>query len=441
MSRPTPAPSGVPDPRDRNLSAPTRAVAAGMRALLDHSDAILADGLHRKRIAAISGQSRQTLYQHFPDQQDYLEAMVGVILDPSHPTWQAPDLVSFVQDLVADSPSDSLAIVRQIAQYDFDGLRGDEHWQLVVTVWSLARDRPGVRAALAETWDHYNHRTAAALEELLDHWNATLLPPWDTRQAAHVFAALGEGLAMRAAVTDDVGADLFANTVVAVAHAIVVPLDADQATFVPVLPQPEPGSKDRTIEPAAVERVIGALIGAYARDRRAPSMALLAREAGVTESSARAHFGGVDGALVAAWRRMAADLLPTSHDPPTEPTLDRLRRRLTGLVATMAQSPALTGALLELCYRDPDSGSAAAGQRAVDALAAPFEDLLRVGRQTDVLAFAPTPASLARHLVTTAATQTLSWPRPHGDRDPAPEPIVDEVWALTIGPLRLPGRH
>jgi AcrR family transcriptional regulator len=441
MSRaPRPA-SGVPDPRDRNLPAPTRALAAGLRALLDQSGDILADGLHRKRVAGISGQSRQTLYQHFPEQPDYLDAMLGLVLDPTHPTWQAPDLVNYVRDLVADTPTDSLAIVRQIAQHDFDGLLGDEHWQLVVTTWAMARDLPGVRARLGETWDHYNRRTAAALDELLDHWNATLLPPWDTRQAAHVFAALGEGLAMRALVLDDVDAELFANTVAAVAHAIVVPLDADQDAFVPVLPQPEPASTDRTIDPAAVERVIGALIDAYGRDNRAPSMTLLAREAGVSESSARAHFGDVDGALVATWRRLASDLLPTSHDPPTEATLDRLRRRLTALVRTMVLSPALTGALLTLCFRDPDAAGAAAGRRALDMLATPFEDLLRIARQTDVLAFGPTPPALARHLVTTAATQALAWPRPHGHRDPATEPIVEEVWALTIAPLLLPGHH
>jgi AcrR family transcriptional regulator len=296
-----------------------------------------------------------------------------------------------------------------------------------------------VRAGLAATWEHYNLRTAEALEELLDHWNATLLPPWDTRQAAHVFAALGEGLAMRSAVLDDIDADLFANTVAAIAHAVVVPIDADQGPFVPVLPHLERRSADRTLSAAAVERVVGALIDAYGRDRRAPSLALLAREAGVTESSVRAHFGDADGVLVAAWRRLAADLLPTSHDPPTEPTLDRLRRRLDGLVATMVQCPALTGALLALCYRDPESSSATAGHRALDVLAASFEDLLRIGRQTDLLAYAPTPASLARHLVTTAATQTLTWPRPHGHRDPDPDPIVDQVWALTVAPLRLPG--
>lgn len=434
MSRPlTTAGVVLPDPRDRNLDAAARALAAGLRTLLTRGDEVVADGLHRTRIAAVSGQSRQTLYQHFPDQQDYLDALIATILDPTHAMWQGPDLVSHIRDLVADQPTDSLGIVQALARHDFEGLRGDDHWRLVVLLWALAIDRPGVRTALGATWDHYNARTAAALDELLRHWNATLVPPWDSASAAYVFAALGEGLAMRASACQSVDAEIFANAVAAVAHAIVVPRDSDER-FDPVLPQPEDDDgHTRPLDVSTVERVVATFIEHLERDHRTPSLGTLGREAGVAEAAVREHFGDADGVLIAAWRRFAADLGPTSHDPTAEPTLDRLRRRLESLLTVMAQCPALTGGLLSLCFRDPSRSTAC--HQVLDALAASFEDLLRLGRQTDLLSYETTPAILARHLVTTAATQSLAWPRPFGTRPPDPSQISDQVWSLTVGPL------
>src|SRR5262245_39578005 len=97
----TPAADGgqLPDPRDRNLSSRQRALAAGLVALLRRGDDVLADGLHRKRLAALSGQSRQTFYQYFPDHAAYVDEMLRLVLDPADDTWPTFDLTEYVREI------------------------------------------------------------------------------------------------------------------------------------------------------------------------------------------------------------------------------------------------------------------------------------------------------------------------------------------------------
>src|SRR5262245_51441921 len=79
--------SQLPEAGDRNLTTRERALVAGLHVLLHHTEGLLTDGLHRKRLAAISGQSRQTFYQHFPDHSAYLDEMFGLLLDPEDRLW------------------------------------------------------------------------------------------------------------------------------------------------------------------------------------------------------------------------------------------------------------------------------------------------------------------------------------------------------------------
>lgn len=320
MSSEPPSASGgnLPNPRDRNLPSDRRALAAGLVALLHQGDAVLADGLHRKRLAGISGQSRQTYYQYFRDHTDYLTEVLRLILDPTDDAWPTIDLVEYVRGVIATSPTDSLQIVHQLAETDFENLLSDEHWQLVIAVWALARERPEIARGLAETWTFYNRRTAAAIQELLDQWDSALVPPFDTTRAAHVFGALGEGLAMRAMVMDDVGADLFADTIAAIAHAIVVPLGEDQE-FEPTLPLAiDPF--DGPLDPVTVERVVGLALDHHTTVGRPPTISQLARAAGVTEASVRSHFGDTDGSSSprgTGWPSTSTGRRTTGVDPRT----------------------------------------------------------------------------------------------------------------------------
>jgi AcrR family transcriptional regulator len=422
----------LPDPRDRNLPARRRALAAGLVALLDRGDEVLADGLHRKRLAAISGQSRQTLYQHFRDHADYLSEMFRLVLDPMDDAWPTIDLVEYVREVIAHSPTDSLQIVHQLAATDFDNLSTDEHWQLVVTTWALARHRPDVAQGLAETWTHYNRRTAAVIQELMDQWDSALVPPFDTARAAHVFGALGEGLAMRAAVMDDVDRELFADTIAAIAHAIVVPV-GEEHRFEPNLPSTT-DLLDGPLDPLTVERIIGLALDHHTSVGRPPTFGQLARGSGVTEASVRAHFGDIDGVVIAAWDRLAVDLDRQAHDDGHADVLTRLRTHLSRLADVGATCPDLTAAFIAIVAR-PSRSEGAGSHRAIVVAAQPVEDLLREARQRDIVDFALPPDVVARHVAATTLAEAARFPRPYGYRKPDVDEIVDRVWHLVVDGL------
>jgi AcrR family transcriptional regulator len=423
----------IPDPRDRNLDARRRALAAGLVALLEHSDDLLTDGLHRKRLASISQQSRQTLYQHFPDHGAYLDEMIRVVLDPTDPAWATRDLTEYMDGIVQETGADSLGIVHRLAVNDFEALRTDEHWQLVVTVWALARHRPEVREHLGETWTYYNKRTAAALQVLLDHWQADLAPPFDIERAAHVFGALGEGLAMRATALDHIDPTVFADTIAAIAHAIVVPR-GEVTSFEPALPQTLSGGAV-PLDQTAVERVLVCALDRYASQANTPTFAELSRDSGLEETTLRAHFGDIERLITAVWDRLSADLARHHRDlDPRTPVLHRLEVQLERVLEMALSFPRLNSDLIRLSTTPSGSSGAAAGSRALLALSTPVEELLREARQVDAITFEVPPPLLATHLIGTAIGQAVAWPRPHAGRRPDARPILHVVWQLVMGP-------
>jgi AcrR family transcriptional regulator len=427
----------APDPRDRNLSSPRRALVAGLVALLDDPDHILVDGLHRKRVAAISGQSRQTLHRYFPDQDSYIDELFRLVLDPTDEAWPVEDPVDYMQGIVAGTPTDSLAIVRKLAHDNFVDMLDNEHWLLTMVAWALGRKRPEVRADLARSWEFYADRTAEALGALLDHWDAELAPPFDLSRAAQVFAALGDGLAIRSTVIDGVDEALFADTIAAIAHAIVVPREAAGGRFEPQLPavRIEPVVP---LDPATVEGVLQAALRCYESSGASPTMTTIAREAQVAEAAIAAHFGGTPGLLVALWDRFAADLDRRYRGlDRRQPVLARLRSQLTALVDLAATCQHLTAHFLVIITTPQSGAEPKFSERTHEALSAPFEDLLRSARQTGQLDFTLPPRILAGHLVGTALGNAASSPSLHGDRRPDVDEIVERVWMLVLDGCRM----
>jgi AcrR family transcriptional regulator len=432
---PTAEPDGdgsrLPDPRDRNLSTRDRTLVAGLHALLHEPDTVLADGLHRKRLAATAGQSRQTLYQHFPEHGAYLEEMFALLLDPHSDYWPTRDLVEYTRATVRRTPTDSLAIVEQLARADFDDLRTDEHWQLVVTAWALGRHRPDVAQGLRTTWAYYNRRTAEALDELLVHWDATLAPPFDSISAAHVFGALGEGLAMRSAVLEEVDVDLFATTVAAIAHAIVVPRGSERR-FEAELPQPDEPAP-RPLDAFDAERVVTAALDHFVVHGLAPSFAMLSTATGMAASSIRAHFTDLDGITASAWNRLYAetDRRFLALDPGL-PACERLSMHLTHVADVAATCPGLTIAFMILLTRATAGDLPPLARGAVRRPTTSIEELLREARRNGEMAYTMTPTLAAQHLMGTLLGQAALAPRPHGDRKPDVDAIVATIWALCI---------
>lgn len=415
--------STIPDPRDRNLSARDRMIAAGLDALARRGTEILADGLHRKRLAAISGQSRQTLYTHFSTHTGYLDAMIDVILDPEHPMWPVRDITEYVDDIFDSSTDGTLSVIEELARRDFDGLLENEHWRLVLAVRALLGDDPGIRDGLTRNWTYYHARTTAALGRLLEQWNVELAPPWTVERAAHVFAALSEGLALRVDALAGEGADLLAMTTATLAAAIVTPVGELARPLETVIPV-EIDRAAGVLTPAHVELALAHALTSYVEADRRPSFEALAAASGCSSAALRTQFAGVDDVVSAIWDRFALDISRQGGTAPADqPPLDRLRAHLETLATLTRTSVALTTDLLGLCL------SRGGTDPALEALIDPFESLLRQARQAGELSFDPAPRVLADHLVRTTLRVCVAGTTP---RVRTPRPEVDLVWCLVI---------
>lgn len=419
-----PSGSTVPDPRDRNLSTRERMIVAGLEGLTHRGDEILSDGLHRKRLAAIAGQSRQTLYNHFSDHGDYLDALVEAILDPTSDLWPVRDITDYMDDVIDDAAQDPLGVIHELSRRDHRALLDDEHWRLVVTMWALLGQREDVRQGLRRTWRFYNRRTKVAFEHLLETWGAEVVPPWTTERAAHVFAALSEGLAVRADALDGEGAELLAVTIATLAHVIVMPVGSPADPLEPVIPI-EAGASAAPATPDQVERALAHALEGYVEHGRAPSFESMALAAGCAASALRARIGSHDDLVQALWARVGIDLgRRRAHDGET-PVLVALRTHLEELATAAGLSPALTADLLRT---DDLVGGA---RSALVVIVEVVEDLLEEARRCDALRFRAPPRALAGAIV--RATLVTSVHRVPGAPDErSTGAVVDLVWDLLV---------
>ncbi len=418
----------VPDPRDRNLTTHQRLVAAGLEALAHQGRAVLADGLHRKRLASLSGQSRQTFYTYFEDHGRYLDELIDTVLDPEHAFWPVNDIGRYVDHVTDEALADTVGVISELAHRDHSGLLTNEHWRLAIALWALVGEERVVKARLARSWGFYHARTTLAFEHLLARWQVELVPPWTTAKAAHVFSALSEGLALRSSALDGAGVELLALTTTTVAHAIVTPVGDARGPLDLVIP----ARWDVPAEPpdsSAVERALAYAMACYQSEER-PGFEAMARAGRCGASALRAHFGTQEGVVGALWGIVAADLVADhARGDPEIGVIIRLRRQVDALVRAAGRSQMLTADLLSADPRGMTRG-------AWSDLAEPFVTLLREAREVGAVVYAVPARVLADQVVRTCLALRVTAAPPGADGR-VDKLTANMVWNLVIDGCRV----
>lgn len=421
----------VPDPRDRNLPADRRILAAAHHLLLDEGHELLRAALSRKRLAAMTGQSRQTVYRHYPEDDALLVAVLHEGLRPEHAEWVVETSRQAISAFIAASPADSVVLVRELSRAQYEGLESDDYWPLSVTVWATGRHLPQVRDELAATWTWLTDELEDVYDQLRRHWDAEVTGPWTTRRLSHVIGALAEGLVLRGSVLDEVDADLFADAVLTLTEAVVRPHATEEG-------RPEPLPNTPPIRPLELDEVERAVLTALEQSRGArsePTIEQLAAWTGLPVRSLRIAFA--DGGLPRALGDRLIDRLQRHADglDRQAPPLENLRVQLDATARSALAYPTLASRFLQLLTGWPQVPDPT-GEQTVAAAARPLETLLRQARQTGEVRYSVTAALLARHVLGTLLGQALLWA---GSSEPGPAAqaaVVDATWRLTLaGPV------
>lgn len=403
-------------------------VAAGLETLVHHGRAVLADGLQRKRLASLSGQSRQTFYTHFENHDQYLDELIHTVLDPRHPFWPVNDIGDYVDEVTDEALADTVGVITELARRDHLSLLTNDHWRLAVALWALVGEEPEVQAGLGRSWGFYHDRTTLAFEHLLARWQVELVPPWTMDKAAHVFAALSEGLALRADALDGTGTELLALTTATVAHAIVTPLGDPPDPLAPLIPAnwDEPAAPP---DSAALERALAYAMSCYLAEER-PGFEAMAQAAGCAPAALRLHFDTPAGVVEDLWGIVATDLSARqARLDPDLGVLSRLRHRVQSLVSAAGRSRLLTADLL--VQRDTGGGGTS-----WEDLAEPFVGLLREAGRVGALAYVVPARMLADQLLRTCLALRMAAGPPGADGR-TDTTTAAMVWNLVIDGCRV----
>jgi len=425
-------PLQVPEPHDRNFPSDERLVVAVLRIWLEDGMAVLVEGISKQRLAARAGQSRQTLHQRFPSREALKRAAVSYALSPTRSQQTIDFIVSGIHEFIDGTiPTDSIHLVRSLAEADFDHVANDEFTELQMLLWGAGQRDPQVLDALAGTYGAYTRELVKAYDDLLRHWRRTLRYPFTTERLAIVLGALVEGMAIRGRVDDRSNKELFGDVVLVLLQALLVPdgtLDGGTSAPIPTSPPRDESTSRRRIIDTTVLQF-------QQRGSGHTTLAQVAAAAGVSEQTIRNHFGGLSGVVVEAFSELIPRLTAGMQKDAglSDSPLDRVRRHLTRLTELALENYELTSAFISLVQQATELATTEGDPRVDVPLPDLLEPLLLMAQDAGAIRDDMPPRLLARSLNNIMFLTILTTGR-RSDvavSEQAHE-LVDFVWSLTF---------
>ncbi len=184
---------------------------AGVDLFHDLSLADVLAGLNVSKVARRARVTRPTFYAHWPTQADYVQELVGHVLDPSRLTLS--DEVVTALTSIATRNEGTVDALRTILHHDIELLRSDADFRFELVTWSKSDD-PRVSEHLSGFYRAIDDDLVAAYELLLQRWGRQPRPPLTLRKLAALLDSLVVGLAQRRMVDPDLATpELYADIV------------------------------------------------------------------------------------------------------------------------------------------------------------------------------------------------------------------------------------
>ncbi len=298
--------SGGPDPTDRNLPADDRLYWAVICLLLEDGSHLLAESLRPDDITKRAGKSRASYYRTvgFAGTEAASHNTRRMVLEGAfdRALRDAAADVSQIVDAVEEFTTEEWKgltpqeFIRVTAAENYDWLDSPVDRAQFLSA-SLAHSSPVIRESLAAFYQSVTADYSTAYATLLSFLGYSVRPPFTIEHFTVAVMAMAEGLLMRRSADPSITKDLYVDLIELIATSMVV-VDSTASGRTVSLDQLLP----RTGEPPRRSAIIDAAINLFEHGRAdSPTVEELAVAANCSPQTVMNHFGGVAGAVRAAW--------------------------------------------------------------------------------------------------------------------------------------------
>lgn len=178
-----------------------------------------------------------SLYYHWANQEKYVDALVGYVLDglESHHCAQLENHQQWLMRALLEEGEDFDEAVRDVGDNLFTLLTQDPSFSVQVGLWASQRGNSTVSDRLREIYRTLEEQWIPGVQEVLERQSRVMREPFDMRMFATIMISLAEGLLLREKVDaealtpvrrrDSPSWSLFSTAVLALYMAVTVPID------------------------------------------------------------------------------------------------------------------------------------------------------------------------------------------------------------------------
>ena len=298
--------SEISEPTDRNLPADARLYSAVVHLLLEQGTDLFAEALTPDAVTKRAGKSRASYYRTNGfaggdttggSRRAVVEQALARALATS--ANDVGQIVDTIDDLLDDDWAGSTPqqFIRAMTAENYQWMNSTEDLAQFLSA-SLAHSSPKVAADLAAFYSSVTRDYCIAYSKLLSFLGYRIRPPFTIEHFTTAIMAIAEGLLLRRSADSSITQGLYVDLIEHVATSLVM-VDTAAAGRTLELDQP----MRRTAEPPNRSAIIAAAVALFDRGRQElPTVDELALAANCSPRTVVNHFGGVAGAVRAAWQ-------------------------------------------------------------------------------------------------------------------------------------------